>query len=151
MRVRDLMSPHVVAVRETVSCRRAVHLMSERKIRHLPVLDADGTLVGIVSDGDLRRHAFAAGVFRDAGPVPVDQLLDAVPVRAVMSAPVVTVGPDEPIDAAARLMLEDRIDSVPVMLSGRLVGILTERDLVRHMIEQEATDDPADRIVVSYP
>lgn len=147
----DLMSRNVVTIRETEGCHRAVEMLCQHKIRHLPVVDARGTLVGIVTDRDLRHYLFRPRVLRDVGAVPVARLLDRVEVREIMSTPVVTVGPDEPLETAARLMLEDKVGSVPVVADGYVVGILTETDLLRRIVGEDTALTDVECIVVSYP
>jgi acetoin utilization protein AcuB len=151
MRVSDLMTRNVVSIPEAASCRRAVRLMCERKLRHLPVVNEVGKVTGIVTDRDLRHHLFTPRVLPHVGTVPIERLLDAVAVREVMSAPVVTIDPSEPIEAAAALMLERRVGSVVVVADGEVVGIVTETDLLRHIVNDDVSWAAVECIVVSYP
>jgi CBS domain-containing protein len=82
----------------------------------------------------------------------VDILLKVVPVSDVMSSPVLSVESDAELLEAARVMLEDKVGSLPVVEQGRLVGIVTETDLLRQICraDQSCPPDVAD-IVVSYP
>jgi CBS domain-containing protein len=121
------------------------------RIRHLPVVDADGCLVGIVTDRDIRHHLFAPEIFREIGSVTVERLLASVKVAQVMSRPVVTVAPDDALEAATRMMLEDKVGSLPVVDRGRVVGIITETDLLRRIIGADRTCGMPEPIVVSYP
>lgn len=152
MRVSDLMSRQVVSIEESESCRAAAARMHHARVRHLPVLDAEGALVGVVTDRDLRHHLFTPRVYREVGSVSVDVLLKAVPVSEVMSAPVISVGPDADLMDAARAMLEDKVGSLPVVERGRVVGIVTETDLLREICRADAACSPeVAEIVVSYP
>lgn len=151
MRVSELMSRAVATIGVSDSAHRAVDLMVRRKIRHLPVVDGGGTLVGVVTDRDLRHHLFSPGVFKEIGTLSVDALLKAVTVKEVMSTPVTTVGPDDDLEAAARLLLEDKIGSLPVVENGRVVGIVTETDLLRRIVRAEACSPECEAIVVSFP
>jgi acetoin utilization protein AcuB len=102
------------------------------KIRHLPVVEGD-RLVGIVSDRDLKK----------AAPSPFDRdtaeefvrFTSAVTVKEVMSKEVVTTSPHCPIEEAAALMFEKRIGALPVVQEGRLVGIITETDVLEAFVE----------------
>jgi acetoin utilization protein AcuB len=68
-----------------------------------------------------------------------------------MSVPVVTVAPGEPLEAAAALMRHDRVGAVPVVDRGRVVGIITETDLLRHIVGADAASREIQEIVVSFP
>jgi CBS domain-containing protein len=68
-----------------------------------------------------------------------------------MSSPVTTVDADQPLEAAARLMLEAKLGSLPVIDQGRLAGIVTETDLLRRIIGDDACCADVGTIVVSYP
>jgi acetoin utilization protein AcuB len=151
MHVRDLMSRSVVTVGASDSCQAAVRRMYEHKIRHLPVVESDGRLVGIVTDRDLRHHLFAPGIFPKVGEVAVRTILEAVPVSAVMSTPVICVQPGDPLETAAAHMLEDKVGSLPVVENGRPVGIITETDLLRQIVRTDARYPEVDTIVISYP
>jgi acetoin utilization protein AcuB len=151
MKVRELMSKGVVTIDETASCRDAAQLMARHRVRHLPVLARQGSLCGIVTDRDLRHYLFEPGTLARIGSISVDTILKDVPVGRVMSAPVITVDADEPLEAAARAMLEDKLGSLPVVESGRLAGIITETDLLRRIVREDSCSEDVGTIVVSYP
>lgn len=152
MRVSDLMSRNVVTIGESDSCLEAVGRMHGARVRHLPVVNAAGTLLGVVTDRDLRHHLFAPRVLKEVGTVAVDILLKAVPVSAVMSSPVTSVPANADVVDAARIMLEDKVGSLPVLDGGRVVGIVTETDVLRQIckFDAECSKEIAE-IVVSYP
>ncbi len=151
MKVREVMSRGVVTVGLEASLRDAVAKMASARVRHLPVVDARGRLAGIVTDRDVRHRLFEPVVFPDLGTVPVETLLERVPVREVMSAPVITTAPDTPLVDAARTMLEDKVGALPVLEDGRVVGILTETDLLRRIVKaDDAACTPVD-CIVSFP
>jgi len=151
MNVKQPMSTDAVTIDEHTSCRDAIALMCRKKIRHLPVVSRQGTMCGIVTDRDLRHHLFRSEVFRAIGSTPVDQLLAGVPVHQVMSSPVVSVDPEADLEEAARRMLEDKLGSLPVVDRGRIVGIITETDLLRRIVGADAGSAEVEAIVVSYP
>ncbi|HEU5320936.1 MAG TPA: CBS domain-containing protein [Methylomirabilota bacterium] len=140
----------VVTIEDHASCQEAVALMCRRGIRHLPVVGGDGRLRGIVTDRDLRHYLFAPGVLETVGTSGVERILSTAPVTRVMSTPVVTVAPDAPLTAAARLMLQDKVGSLPVVDGGRVTGIITETDLLRHVVGTDCGADVSE-IVVSFP
>ncbi len=152
MHVSELMSRNVVTIRGEDSCLEAVARMHGARVRHLPVVNAQGGLVGVVTDRDLRHLLFGAPVLRDVGTIAVDILLKAVPVSDVMSHPVISVPAKADVIEAARMMREDKIGSLPVVEDGMVVGIVTETDVLRKIckVDAECARDIAE-IVVSYP
>jgi CBS domain-containing protein/nucleotide-binding universal stress UspA family protein len=128
MQVSEWMTPAPVTVTPSTPVPKVQELMLRRRIRHLPVVQ-DGRLVGIITDRDVRttQPSPATGLtVRE-----MHYLLDRLTVLAVMTRPVITVAPHESLTEAVRLMLENRIGGLPVMAGERLVGILTEVDLLR--------------------
>jgi acetoin utilization protein AcuB len=151
MRVKQLMTTGVITVPASISCHDAVGVMVRHKIRHLPVVDRDGRLCGVVTDRDLRHHLFTPEIFGEIGRVPVERLLSTVAVGDVMSAPAISVGPEADLQDAARTMLEDKLGSLPVVEDGHVVGIVTETDLLRRIVGEDACCADVETIVVSYP
>jgi len=126
--VQRWMRQPVVTIGIGTSVREAVALMRERGIRHLPVLDADQRLVGIVTDRDLRGVTFDIAIGRVAEDIG---RLDDLGVREVMTWGVVTVTPATDLRQAASVMRERRLGALPVIDEAEhVVGILTERDLI---------------------
>jgi acetoin utilization protein AcuB len=132
MHVRELMSGALVTVRPNTPVLDARHLMVEKRIRHLLVTSEDGLLQGIVTDRDIRLNlpsqASSLSVWE------MNYLLMRLEVAKVMTASVITVGPDREARDAAQLMLDHRIGALPVVDGGRLVGIVTETDLLRAFV-----------------
>jgi acetoin utilization protein AcuB len=127
--VKDWMAQPAVTIGTDATCREAIDLMKSRHIRHLPVVDR-GRLVGIVTDRDLRQVVFDPAIQEGLGQDDID-ILDTRAVRDVMSWAVLSVGPDTDLRQAARLMHEQKIGALPVVEAGRVLGILTERDVLR--------------------
>jgi CBS domain-containing membrane protein len=137
LRVRDLMTPDVRVVRPDDSIGALRELMQEKGIRHVPVVDDDGTLVGLVSERDVLRRA--AGLEGDV-PLSVSRdLSSAVKVSELMTWGPETVESDEAAAAAAAVMLDNKYGCLPVVEQGALVGILTEADFVRFIADAEYT------------
>lgn len=128
MRIKDWMTPEPITVSRTAPIAQAQDLMLYRRIRHLPVVD-DRRLVGIITDRDVRTVLPSPATSFSVGEIRF--LLDKLQVGEVMSRSVITVRPDQPIADAVRLMLENKIGSLPVVSDGHLVGIITELDLLR--------------------
>jgi CBS domain-containing protein len=129
MTVRELMSANVATVARKDTVEVADGVMTLGRIRHLPVLEG-AEVVGILSQRDLFRSALGAAMaFGVQRPQEVMRLLE---VGDVMTTPAVTIGPEAPVQEAARAMEEGRIGCLPVVEKGRLVGILTDTDILRY-------------------
>lgn len=131
MRVRDLMTPGVFAVGVEDDLETVTNLMDDRSIRHAPVVDAAGNLVGLVTQRDVLRTGLSG-----QGQLPPETERQArlhVNVGEIMIPDVVTARPDQDIRDAARIMLENKFGCLPVVENQRLVGIVTESDFVRLM------------------
>lgn len=133
MLVRDWMSPDPVTVTPSTPVEEARHLLRRYGVRHLPVVGADGRLVGVVSDRDVAvdEAALQQALSRLAELSRV-VLSEAAgtdrTVATVMSSPPQIIGPDEPVEAAARLMLSRCISALPVVANDELVGVITTTD-----------------------
>jgi CBS domain-containing protein len=126
--VKEWMTQPVVSTHPGASVHEAVEVMKTRGIRHLPVVEYGG-LVGIVTDRDLRQMLFDPRIQERIGR-DADILVTRT-VRDVMTWGVITIGPQTGLRQAARLMHEQKMGALPVVEAGRLIGILTERDLLR--------------------
>ncbi|MGE0124395.1 MAG: CBS domain-containing protein [Dehalococcoidia bacterium] len=137
LRVRDLMTPdvHVAHPDEPIAMLREV--MHEELIRHVPAVDDDGRLVGLVSERDLLRRA--AGLESDVPLSVLQDVSDSVTVRDVMTWQVDTIEADDLAATAAEAMLDNKYGCLPV-----LAGILTEADFVRQ-VAKATTELPSVR------
>jgi CBS domain-containing protein len=135
MRVRDIMSHPVFTVRPTDPIEGAAALLSDRRITAAPVVDGDGRLVGIVSEGDLLRDRVPDDPTAHLRP-PVNHHRPKV-VAEVMTGNVVTAWLDEDVSDVARTMLHRDVRSIPVLDGGRLVGIVSRRDLLRTVVRTD--------------
>ena len=152
MQIRELMNREVVIIGPSESCLDAVVRMQRARIRHLPVVNRDGQLVGVITDRDLRHHLFSPRLFEALGSTAVDVLLDKVRVAEIMSTQVVTVEADASVGEAADTMRKRRVGSLPVVENGRTVGIVTEVDILRDIVRANATSVPeCAEVIVSYP
>ena len=133
MLVGERMTRNPVTILDTASIDDGLHLMRERKVRRLPVLDEAGKMVGIVSDKDL-LHA-APSPATSLSVYELHYLLAKLTIRQVMSSPVISVGPDTPLEEAARVMADNKIGGLPVAEGEKLVGIITETDVFKILVE----------------
>lgn len=132
--VRDLMTERVFTLRENDRLLDLEELMSSRHVRHVPIVDRDGELVGLVTHRDLAR-----GVLGRMDDVPIgveEDILRRRRIGEIMVTDPDTIEPDTPLREAAETMLENKIGCLPVTEGTRLVGILTEADFVRDFIER---------------
>jgi acetoin utilization protein AcuB len=132
MTVDELMTRSPITVRPDTLMLDARHLMVEKKIRHLLVVDAKGDLVGILTDRDIRLNLPSQATSLSVWEV--NHLLTKLTVGEVMTRTVITVGPDRDARAAAVLMLDHKIGALPVTDGGKLVGIVTETDILRGFV-----------------
>lgn len=136
MLVRELMSSDIVSVRADASLKDAARLLVEHRISGLPVVDESGQLVGVVSEADFVKTTDQAGSIRSLFArffIAQDESpgAQAASVRSVMSAPPKTIAPDQPMALAAAQMGRWKVNRLPVVEDGQLVGIITRADIVR--------------------
>lgn len=139
----DLMSRDVVVVHPETSLREAVSLMADRRVSGVPVVDADGTIVGMLSEGDLVRwhegYSAKQAKWLDMladGFILAPDFLEGIrseqhKVKSIMSKGATTVTEDILAREIASMMYAKKIKRVPVLRDGRLVGIVSRSDLVR--------------------
>jgi CBS domain-containing membrane protein len=134
-RVRDLMSRPVKTLARNDKLSIADTLMRAARIRHLPVVDDEGRLVGIASQRDLFFNALVRAL--GFGSAARDRMLDSIVVKEVMTEDVVTTTPEVEIAAAAQVMVDRKIGCLPVVEAQALVGILSESDIVSALARGE--------------
>ncbi len=132
MQVRELMTGALITARPDMPVLDARHLMIEKRIRHLVVTSDRGELLGIVTDRDIRLNLPSQATSLSVWEM--NYLLTRLTVGKVMTASVITVGPDRTARDAAQLMLDHRIGALPVVDGGRPIGIVTETDLLRAFV-----------------
>jgi CBS domain-containing protein len=128
MKVRDLMSTDVATIGRNDELTIADDIMKMKRLRHLPVVE-EGRLVGILTQRDLFHAALSTAL--NFGEKAQKEFLKTVVVKEVMTDEVRTIGPDADVKEAARLLIEHRIGCLPVVDNGKLVGIVSETDLLR--------------------
>ncbi len=149
MRVKNRMTPNPITATPKTSYNQALRLMQQNEIKHLPVVDSHGKLIGMVTHSDMLR----------AEPSPVTtlsvyemaSLLEKVTVNDIMTRPVYAVEEDCAITNAANFMLSHEIGSLPVMRDGQLVGIITDTDIFKTFIEITGGGQAGSRIEARMP
>jgi len=133
MLVRERMTPNPVTVTPDMSFADALQVLREKKIRRLPVIDKQGELVGIVVEKDLLYASPSPAT--SLSVYELHYLLTKLQVREVMTKRVIAVGEDCPLEEAARIMVDHKIGSLPIVRGKQVVGIITETDLFKTMAE----------------
>lgn len=150
MKVQEVMTSPVRTVGTDTTLKDVARLLGEHSISGLPVVDASGALLGIVSKSDILLKEIAGagaagerrgllGLLRDRDDPPLARKVDARTAGEAMTSPVISIEPDGSVAAAAALMLDSRINRVPVVShDGTLVGIISRSDLVRAFTRSDA-------------
>jgi len=142
--VEDIMRKKLITIKMEQTILHALQLIKVNRIRHLPVLH-NGELVGIVSDRDLRdvspsvllnEHSF---------------ILQNTSVKQIMKHEVIVIHPLDYLEDAVKLMYDHRIGCLPVTRNDRLVGIVTETDLLRALIELTGSTEPGSTLEIRVP
>ncbi len=149
MLVKDRMTSDPVVITTDTSLKEALEIVRSKPFRHLPVLDENGKLVGIVTEKSL---VYASPTSTTALSVfEVDYILSRTKVGQIIQGSVVTVGPDWPVEEAARVMVDRRIGCLPVVEDDKLVGIISDTDIFRVFVEGMGGGHPSLRITVVVP
>jgi acetoin utilization protein AcuB len=131
--VGEGMTSDVVTLLESDTLRAAVELELSRHIRHIPVLDGRGAVVGIVTDRDIKR--ILPSPLAPPAPEVYESLLDATLVSRVMTREPYTIDVATPVAAAVRIILERKVGGLPVVKDGVLVGMFTQSDALRSYLQ----------------
>jgi acetoin utilization protein AcuB len=141
MLIREVMHPDPITITPKTKLNEAYRIMEEKNIRHLPVMD-DEKIVGIVTDRDLRLATSKL----TKNPFDVETR-----IQEVMSHPVQTAHPSDPIEIATRTMRELKIGCLPVVEDMKLVGIVTGMDLLDALLLLTGIHQPSGRLDVRLP
>ncbi len=135
--VSDVMTTDVFTVAPRATLYDVLSVLRDRRVRHVPVVGTE-VLVGIISDRDLRR-AFARSAACDAEAEPKDEhSIGLQPATEIMTRKVLTTAPYCPINDAVEVLVETRVHALPVVADERLLGIVTQTDIVRAIITSDA-------------
>lgn len=150
MRVANWMTPKPITLKATDSLARAIDVMKEKKIRRVPIVSDAGKLVGIVSDRDLKDVSPSRATTLDIWEL--HYVLDKLKLKDIMTKNPWVVSPEMPIEKAAMLMMEKRVEGLPVVdAKGALVGILTEGDIFRALVEVTGVAKKRTRVSMLIP
>jgi acetoin utilization protein AcuB len=149
MIVAKRMKRNPVFVDEGDSMKRAMDLLKEHEIRHLPVLKDGEKLVGILSERDIKQASPSSATALEIREI--FYLLDKVKVKQIMTRRPYTVSSTTPIEEAALIIREKKIGCLPVVDNGKLVGIITETDIIDAFIEGMGVNGPGYRVELVLP
>jgi CBS domain-containing protein len=133
--VKDVMSTHVIAVRQSASYKEMAAMLRSQRVSAFPVIDDDNKVIGVVSETDLlTKEALEGTVPRTLQSLTrqrVRSQVNGVTAADLMTKPAVTIGPDQTVAHAARLMYNKRVKRLPVVGGdGTLIGIVTRSDVL---------------------
>jgi acetoin utilization protein AcuB len=133
MLISEWMTKDVITVEPETSMMRASKILKDKTIRRLPVVDSDGRIVGIVTDRDIKEASPSKATSLDVHEIYY--LLSEIKVKDIMTPNPVTISPGDTVEKAAVIMLERRVEGLPVVdAENRVVGIVTESDIFKVII-----------------
>jgi acetoin utilization protein AcuB len=135
MKIKSLMIPDPITIKENASIEEAIEVMKSNSIRHLPVVEKKNRLKGFVTLADLKQ-----------GLIP--SLVAGVSLSDLIIKDPITVGPDDDVEIAAQLIYKHKIGGMPVVKREKLVGIITETDILRAFIDMMGILTASSRIDV---
>ena len=143
MRVRDAMTTDVLTVHPETPLKDVARALVERAFSGMPVIDAGGRVVGVISEGDFLRKEAAGGTahrtlwsrLHIGHPEPEPDV--ATTVAELMSSPALTIGADEPLSSAAAIMSRRQVNRLPVVDGDSLCGIVSRADVVRAFVRSD--------------
>lgn len=155
MKVADAMTGDVITVSPETPLKEAAALLARHRISGLPVAE-EGNVVGVISEADIVARTTGSGESRSLlqalfSERKRQQNVEATLVSEAMTSPAVTIAPERPVAEAARMMIEQQVNRLPVVDGSRLLGIVTRADLVRAFVrpdeelEREIREDVAER------
>ena len=124
----------------------ALKIMKEKEIKHLPVVKG-GRLRGIISDRDIKEFSPSRATTLDV--YELHYLLAKTEVREIMKNRVLTTTPDTPVEEAAAVMFDQRVGCLPVLAQGKLVGIISDRDIFRVLVDVTGVRHGGNRIYLT--
>lgn len=134
--VRDLMTPDPFTLLVDDNLKVLEELMEWRNIRHVPVVDQNGLLVGLVTHRDFLRLAISQ--LAEVKKSEVDKLYSEISIGRIMGKKVVSVSPETSLQEAAEIMTKNKYGCLPVTTGDQLVGIITEADFVKAFYDWDA-------------
>jgi acetoin utilization protein AcuB len=145
MIVEQMMKRNVQTLQPSHTIKDAITFLREKKIRHLPITNEEGQVVGVISDRDIKEatpSTLMDGQHHDIFETPIEEIMTKNPV----------IGhPLDFVEEVATIFYDQKIGCLPIVSSGKLVGIITETDLLYKYIELTGADQPGSQIDVRVP
>lgn len=133
--VSTIMSTQLVVLNKSDSLEKAEHLFKKHHIRHIPVIEGQKKIVGMLSLTDLLRISFADGAYEDEQDIE-SVVYDMFTIPQVMAKNIKSVRPETTVKEVAELLAREEFHAVPVVSEGDLVGIVTTTDLIKYLLKQ---------------
>jgi acetoin utilization protein AcuB len=149
MLVKDIMQRDVVTVTPETRLPQVLRLLQPRGFRHVPVVHNE-VLVGIISDRDVKQ-CLASLAGADTMGTELERARERLTASEIMGRTVTTIAPMDTVEEAARLMTTQKISALPVTEDGRLVGIVTETDVLQLFVRAMGVLEPSSRLDVILP
>jgi acetoin utilization protein AcuB len=149
MLVKDRMTPDPICGNPDMPVTEVQELMREKKFRHLPIIDENGNLMGLVTQRSLLR-ALPSDV-RGFSRFEISYILSKIKAKDVMTKDVITINQDIAIEEAARIMADEKIGCLPVCSGEKMVGIITDNDLFAIMVELMGGRRAGFRMTITQP
>jgi acetoin utilization protein AcuB len=149
MLVYERMSRHPLIVSSDTPVDAALKRMREEKVRRFPVVEDESKVVGIVSEKDLLYAAPSPAT--SLSIYELHYLLSRITVEQVMTRNVITVEETDPLEEAARIMVDNKVGGLPVLREGKLVGIITETDIFKTFMEMLGARNQGLRLTLLCP
>ena len=144
MQVKDRMTHSLVTVTPDTPVSEALNVMRQNKVRRMPVLDKHDRLVGIVAEKDLLYASPSPATSLNV--YEIGYLLSKLKVKEIMTRNVVTITEDQPLEEAARVMVDNAVGALPVIRGEEVVGIITETDIFKVLLEMMGARDQGIRM-----
>lgn len=145
MLIEQIMKKDVITLPPSATIANAISLLEEHRIRHIPIVDDNKKIIGIISDRDLRDAS--PSIFESAIEKP--QLNHKV--QSIMSHPVITIHPLDFVEEVAKIFYDQEFAALPVTRNERIIGIVTERDMLDTLIQLTGTHVQSSHIEVKVP
>ena len=144
MIVKEVMRTNVICASSDTKATEVKNMMTENNVSKLPVVD-NGKLVGIVTKTDLLKAEPSSATTLDM--FEISYLLSKLTVKKIMNTKVISVGPNEVVEEAARIMVDNKISCLPVVDGDALIGIITKSDLFHMFTEMFGAREKGVRVV----
>jgi CBS domain-containing protein len=137
MLVHEVMTSPAVKVSPDASLKHAIQLLDEHQITAMPVVDGHGHLLGVVSEADLLRDMVPTDCRLHERSVEIADATGQAAVTDVMTRLPLTVSPDDDVARAVQLLVDTQVKSLPVVGFGRVVGVVSRRDVISVLARQD--------------